>query len=469
MKGQDIFLYIPNRKKKMEQQFFENEFEQFLKETADQHRMYPSDGVWTNIYRHLHAGRRRIALAGMLLLVAGGLFWLTGNPPIAKAPSFNNAVHLPGNVSPATKVSTVTVADIIAKLRAKSLIPPLHIDAPAKLSPLGFNQKYFPTLADALPVLYPEQSTAVRVNQETKSAIREVSEEIYTSKAINSFSSPQQVLDLTVAPATPQPVMLVNKAPEMPPPATTINVRPHRKGRLSVMMSFAPSIGYRNLFDGNKKYGYSNTPLMTQHLNVNEFVDHQPGIGFEMGGLLRYELTKAITIRTGLQLNLTRYTIQAFAHAPEKTTLALSNSYGWQGDTMVVYSNIRNFAGNRPERLQNQYLQVAIPIGAELKLFGYSKFQVNIAGSIQPSYLLNTNQYLLSNNFSNYVKEPSLIRRWNVATSMEAFFSYQSGDIRWQLGPQFRYNLLSTYKKQYPIRENLMEYGLKIGVSKTLR
>ena len=37
--------------------------------------------------------------------------------------------------------------------------------------------------------------------------------------------------------------------------------------------------------------------------------------------------------------------------------------------------------------LQNQYLQVTIPIAAELKLMGDQKLQVNIAAGLQPSYL----------------------------------------------------------------------------------
>ena len=124
----------------MEQQFFEDEFEQFLRENADQHRIYPSDGVWTNIYRHFHSGRRRIALGAMLLLVLSGIIWLANTSPVAistkgqdpqtvSGPSFRE-----GGVN--STRSTVTVDDIIEKLRAKSLIPPMSIAAPLSLSPL---------------------------------------------------------------------------------------------------------------------------------------------------------------------------------------------------------------------------------------------------------------------------------------------------------------------------------------------
>jgi hypothetical protein len=40
---------------------------------------------------------------------------------------------------------------------------------------------------------------------------------------------------------------------------------------------------------------------------------------------------------------------------------------------------------------------------------------------------------------------------------------------RWQIGPEFRYQLLSTYSNEYPIHENLKGYGLKIGLVKELK
>jgi hypothetical protein len=82
---------------------------------------------------------------------------------------------------------------------------------------------------------------------------------------------------------------------------------------------------------------------------------------------------------------------------------------------------------------------------------------------------MNRNSYLLTTDYTNYTKEPSLFRKWNLNGGVEAFLSYQIGGLRWQIGPQFRYQLLSTYTNKYSLRENLMEYGIKIGISKTIR
>ena len=61
------------------------------------------------------------------------------------------------------------------------------------------------------------------------------------------------------------------------------------------------------------------------------------------------------------------------------------------------------------------------------------------------------------------------MRKWNVNTSFESFISYKTGDLRWQVGPQFCYQLLSSFNDRYPIREYLLEYGIRFGVSKTLK
>jgi hypothetical protein len=101
---------------------------------------------------------------------------------------------------------------------------------------------------------------------------------------------------------------------------------------------------------------------------------------------------------------------------------------------------------------------------------GNERLQFNVGATLQPSYLLNTDSYLLSSDYANYTKMPSAFRRWNLSAGIEAFLSYQTGPIRWQIGPEFRYQFFSNYLSSapYPISENLKGYGLKIGITKPL-
>ena len=62
-----------------------------------------------------------------------------------------------------------------------------------------------------------------------------------------------------------------------------------------------------------------------------------------------------------------------------------------------------------------------------------------------------------------------MLRKWNVNAGVESFISFKTksgADIN--LGPQFRYQLLSTYSKQYTYTEKLYNIGFKLGITKKL-
>jgi hypothetical protein len=119
--------------------------------------------------------------------------------------------------------------------------------------------------------------------------------------------------------------------------------------------------------------------------------------------------------------------------------------------------------------LKNAHMMVSVPLGIEVSLIGNSRVKFNVASTIQPTYVINNEAYLISTNLKNYAQEPSLYRKWNVHAGAEAFLSINTGSFSWVLGPQFRYQILSSYKEKYPIKEHLMDFGFKIGVNKTIR
>jgi len=247
---------------------------------------------------------------------------------------------------------------------------------------------------------------------------------------------------------------------------------PTKQQHLGWMLYFSPTMNYRKLNGNDVSYApaseIQSVPLaLNFNGDVDKYVHHKPALGFELGSNLFYRSSKHLHFKAGIQFNYSRYNIEAFSSHPEKATIAL-NPY-WNADTMVSYTSVRNMSGYAQQELANQYFQLSIPVGVEIRLFGNEKLQLDVAGSVQPTYLLNRNSYLITTDYKNYTKEPSLVRRWNVNAGVETYIAYNTGTVRWQLGPQFRYQLLSSYVKKYPIREYLMEYGFKIGVSKTIR
>src|ERR1044071_1620384 len=52
---------------------YNNDFERFLKQNADQYRLYPSTRPWRGIYSHFHGKRKWFGLGAILLLLTGSL------------------------------------------------------------------------------------------------------------------------------------------------------------------------------------------------------------------------------------------------------------------------------------------------------------------------------------------------------------------------------------------------------------
>jgi hypothetical protein len=247
-------------------------------------------------------------------------------------------------------------------------------------------------------------------------------------------------------------------------------------GRLFLQMTFAPTVNFRSLSGGSyapsKVVDNSGQLAMFHPGSPQNWVNNSPALGFEFGGSVMYRVTRNLTIKGGLQFNFSRFKILAYPSKPQQSTNALSTPYGYYNYMDSVLSTQQspgNIGAKTQEALNNDYYQLSAPIGFELRVLGNERLQFNIGATIQPSYLLNTNSYMMTADYSNYTKEPSLFRRWNVSGGIEAFLSYQMGPVRWQVGPEFRYQFLSTYYNgQYPINENLKGYGLKIGITKQL-
>jgi hypothetical protein len=243
-----------------------------------------------------------------------------------------------------------------------------------------------------------------------------------------------------------------------------------RQPRTYLQLTLSPTVNYRTMTGGDLGPSKFNGPVAPFHPgDVQRYVDHSPALGFQVGGSLLYRVTRNLSIKGGLQFNFSRYKVKAYAsNSPQQATIALSSYYGYIIDSLTSYTRVGNFGGRTQETFSNDYYQLSAPLGFELRVLGNERLQFNIGATIQPSYLLNTNSYMLTSDYTGYTKEPSLFRRWNISGGLEAFMTYKIGGIRLQAGPEFRYQLLSTYTSQYPISENLKGYGFKIGIVKEL-
>ena len=463
----------------MERKFYNDEFEELIRQKTDQYKMYPSDKVWKGIYNSLHTKRRRF-IAGMSVLIIGFLM-IAGKELLMPAKHVASAKKAVVETLP--KTNPVDATETFQAFKKENLIQtssPLTDDRQninqfitVDMLPDQQENKIPAPSADyiSLPMdaITSETPKHVIGNNSLEKLPLEINSAI--SEPLNKFST-ISVTDLRkegTANYNESDKKQINWLQEYAPQHLT----PVKKHKFNLQLYVSPTVNYRKLTGvdySHIKSTIQNVPIALIHFgNVNDFVDHTPAVGYEAGGSMLYRLTRNLTLKAGLQFNYSRYIIRAFSSNPELATITLNSYYGYLADSITGYTNVRNFSGKSRENLQNKYYQLSVPIGLEMRVIGNGKLQLNVAGTIQPTYLLNRNSYLLTTDYLNYTKEPSLFRKWNVNGGLEAFLSYQMGGLRWQIGPQFRYQLLSTYTNKYPIKENLMEYGIKIGISKIIR
>ncbi|WEK36442.1 MAG: hypothetical protein P0Y53_02925 [Candidatus Pseudobacter hemicellulosilyticus] len=495
----------------MERGFYNDDFEELIKQKADQYKMFPSENVWKGIDRALHT-RRKWYWGGFLAFLVGMGYYMMMELMVPSGRKTAESIQPASNpTSPTIKEqypsNTGLVVPFNTPTRNSKEQQPAAQSADARnflaslLPDQDFSSEDMETagLTASVPVTDNAAADATEppadiVSRELPGLLRPGRPATAGADALEgSFvkhSLPQP--RMSIQPASPVKANNLTPAPDHTDALADAGQQEDRQRinwlqekavyeltpqpirRFSWQLAFSPTMNYRKLA-GSKGSGESNIrnlPIAANLVgNPDNLVSHKPALGFEAGSHFYLAATKSIRLRAGLQFNYSRYDIQAFtSYTAEQATIALDNANGRHTpDSLTSYTRLRNFGGDKAAELRNQYFQLSTPVGIELRVLGGEKLQLNVAGTIQPTYLLNRNTYLITTDYKNYTKEPSLIRRWNMNTGAEIFVTYKTGDITWQAGPQFRYQLFSSYVKEYPIREYLMEYGIKIGVTKTLR
>jgi hypothetical protein len=434
---------------------YNNEFERFLKENADQYRLYPSAKVWNGIYTALHTRRKWFGLGIVLLLLTGSLITLL--------------------ITNSSKETVITANK--PSVEQKTPVSDLRLQAPDKKISLNKIQNNLPGIAAAKN----KQNAILSSNPYRESNNSTLSENNFYGNPTNNFEPLTinitdeltdqnliSVLPREVAPGYPKHSGILN--PFDWTIESVVNSYNKRTRRLSFQFNFTPTISYRKLSD-NKTFLrsaalQSNVPNTYAALyDINSAVTHKPDMGLEFGLTTKYAFSKNFKVKAGVQFNINRYDIKAFNYPLELTTIALRGDRGAGVDSFRTVSSHRNFNGYSANWLHNFYFQISMPVGIEVNLVGDEKVQFGVAATIQPTYVLGDRAYLLSTDYKNYAEVPWLIRRWNANTAFETFVSYSTGRMKWQVGPQVRYQLLSSFVDKYPVKENLFDFGLKVGIS----
>ncbi|HEX5667235.1 MAG TPA: hypothetical protein VFX73_00460 [Chitinophagaceae bacterium] len=469
----------------MESREYKGGFEDFLQEKADQYKLYPSDRVWNAINNRLHPRKKWSYLVVAAIFIGLGIGGkVYDSSLVTELVSQNHSNNLeqideqtaetgtPGKapVIPITsRVNSVSPADkpIITPSSAAPKFSSLETGVESGVVPMFETNTVEVTVNDediqaltSLTAGTSEQSTPTHQNTGNdildEMAVHEISDAEFTrTNAIAIITS----TDFTKA---GQKDLSISKIPA-PEKASSIKVLKPKHLNIGWQLYASPTVSYRKLSGEGMKYYNTSSLNSVFTADVEKSVRHKPSIGFELGTALTYATGPNFRFKTGLQLNINRYEVQAYNYVAEVAPL----TPGGIGHTTInAISTYRNFNGFSKTWLKNQHIMMSVPLGAELTLFGSDNVKFNIGGTLQPTFVLNNQAYMISTNMKNYAQEPSLYKKFNVAAGAEAYISIKSGSYRWMIGPQFRYQIFSSYKKEYPINEHLTDYGFKIGISR---
>lgn len=488
---------------------FNSDFEQFVKQNADQYRMFPSEKVWKGIHNSLHTRNWWYGLGILLLFITSGIVtWVMVLTPsdkksLAKANNIKfSEIVKPGYVT--NKRNNTSNNEKVLVIPAKSKIDSKNTyqnqsEYFAQKSQFlrdattGYENQFIPDLKHPGEI---EQTGAIIVNTNIPVTSKKGAEVIVQKIP----SSPTNIKQAFTPPDNGPVVVIADQTEfseesnvtqhfeksftlrenrtvvsgEMYPLTieSVLNTYKHtsRKRKLTWQMYFVPTISYRKLKE-NKAFieaARANNSIATYTWvsDVNSVVKHKPDLGFEIGFNTFFPLSKRLRLTGGLQFNVSKYDIRAYRYPGEVATIALNNGTGANSvSTITTYRNLAGSGDTKTNWLRNLYFSASAPIGAEFLVLKNKKSYVGVGSTIQPTYILGNQAYLLSTDYKNYAEVPSLIRRWNVNTGLEIFTGFNIGNTKLRVGPQARYQLLSSFRKEYPVKEQLFDFGLKVGIT----
>ena len=503
----------------MERRFFMNDFEQSLKDQADQFKMIPSKRVWHGIYNDLHPGRRWPSVTMSLLLiftlvVIGRLNTRNSLQSVASSANIAKSKNVTGNWI-ATEISTVNKKIALKNSELKN-------SSEAGASAIQFHNTGLPANATVNyyqnKTLLTHRLLANNLKARNNSVSSDFEKKAILLPEINSNTGagnmelnryPDEESQLT------NNIDLVGEANQIlnekndvnyfdiSQPAKNISI--DNQGNLNIynflLVNFIDKViaekispdSYRKIARLHKKrnekinWVYYVTPVLNsvsfsgealkQSPNANfspavainqkqNSVLHNSRLGLQAGVQMNYTITKKLLLTTGAQISYSGYNIISNEVHPTFATLVLKDYTTGMNYEQTYITHFGDGTGQTPVVLRNYNWQASIPVGLQYELFGNNKIQFNAAANIEPSLVLKSNAYILSSDGNNYVNDPALLRKWNVSSNFGAFITFSSSKFKWQVGPNLRYQWLSTYKRDYTIKEHLIDYGIRIGISK---
>lgn len=504
-----------------------DDFEFYLEQEVNQHRMYPSDKIWRNIQQDIHGYKKWPALTVITLFVISALVVGTvlikpqkqtlttaaANaaaqkaddsaarllPPPENAQEHFSADHITqqtiarvqqetdiditGNIGTALSaynngISTMLPAESMAAISDNAPAAAIITDASTAQATVNISattgaglkaiaKKEVQLPAKAMPPAFNWFAMAPNDNIKLngQALIMPNSGKVAVKKSSGfTFSLFGKRENVTYA-----GLSLDNNFTQPVRKPFTFKPRSHK---FDFTFYATPSVSYRSL-KYSKQASPNHTYISGLPYNANYTVDlgrathNKPAMGYEVGAGIGYKLNDILTMRGGFQFNMREYDIEAYKNPGSYSDVAASSNTSLGGGVDVSNQSTVSLKGNDKTVLPNRYYQLSMPVGLDATVWNGGRFSIGVAGTVQPTYIFDKDPFIITSDYKNYIDGSKLVRNWNLNTSVESYLSYTTGQFKWRLGPQFRYQVLSTLSGNYPIKEHLLDYGVKLGFIKT--
>jgi len=458
----------------------DKEFQDFLIQETEQHKIYASDEVWNNIHKQLHGQKRWPALGIISFIIIACLSVTTfifNEQKLVALPKIIPAVQ-----AISTKPSDANNSTLLEQVFTNKTLKPLSIqhinEVPEQVLITEYSNQ---ATTRSNTIIASNNATENDITISSNNALvkqkdtKTINENVplISEKTVNDNDGKNEVNEEPINNIKADFSNLAEPKSEVENSNNT-GYNKHsvtKTRRWNVGFYFTPSISYRRLIDVNNKSAanppnfISTSSANFNNIDVNQVVKHRPALGLEMGISVGYKVNDRVSVKSGLQFNLRRYTIQTYGYQYEPSSITLNN--GSQTATVNVISQFRTASNSgMPINISNKYYEISIPVGLDWIAIENKKVALHIAGAVQPTYVLDKNPFLITSDYKNYANGKSLMRNFNINSSIETYLQFKKNGYSWQIGPQFRYQQLPSFNNTYPIREHLFDFGMKLGITR---
>lgn len=415
-------------------------FEQSLKEHADQFLIVPSKRIWHGIYNSLHPGSKWPSFAmGLVFVISLISIGHLNNPELRQAQSVydnQNNLFVSGNANAHSKVNT---NKFTAQLYLPSPFSFWNNNVSGKIKKEEKLQRLIPRIdqvaKESAQADYNSKGVNIQINNKTGFGK-------YTPASGQNFSTARQAAFLFNQKNT----KTRNQTNQESFSTLDLSMPKMEDSKVEWTYFITPSIssGY---FPGIN----TDNPMETNNglmKNSSSNVIYKNQIGFETGTQIAFKMDEKWQFITGASLMYSGYQMMTNPMNSEGVNLSLQ-----QGD----------FQNNS---VNNYKLQASIPVGVQYEVWENNNVQIKISSTIEPSFLISSDVYSLSPDGKTYVSSPDMLRRVNLSGNLGSYITFGTKNIKWQIGPTIRYHILSNFKNNAGTGGNMFDYGLRIGISK---